>query len=344
MNTKPAAARSLVVTMGPPQEKPWWWDDLKPDRALCELDFERFSFSDKYSKDVSTLELPWLAVRVLLKLLRWRRHYEYIYTFECDLLSFLISFWQTTLFMRRPRHVILQFIMREKTVTLSSRLKYLLMRYCFHSLHRAVCSSRSEADYYREAFHWPSERAAFVPFHSNPALLEMTVSDSGFVFSGGRTFRDYTTLFDALDGTGLPAKVVGASPPPRAISGIEIIESMPIEEFESLMAASSVVVISLEDRRISIGQSVILQAMSLGKAVIATRTAGTEDYFVDGENGLLVEPGDADGLRKAIQKLMKDSAFRHRLGTAAREAVTRRLMPHHYSRSVRLAVMRDPEQ
>jgi len=329
--------------MGPPQEKPWWWDHLEPDRALCDLEFERFSFADKYSKDISTLELPLLAARVLLALLRWRRHYEYIYTFECDLLSFLISFWQTTLFVRRPRHVILQFIMREKTASFSSRLKYLIMRYCFHSLHRAICSSRVEADYYREAFHWPSERAAFVPFHSNPALLEMTVNDGGFVFAGGRTFRDYATLFAALDGTGAPAKVVGPSPPLRNVEGVEIIESLPIDDFENLMAASSVVVIPLEDRRISTGQSVILQAMILGKAVIATRTAGTEDYFTDGENGVLVAPGDVTELRSAIQRLMADASLRQRLGNAARKTVTRGLMPHHYSRSVRLAVMREAE-
>ncbi len=341
MNAKTPLTRSLVVTMGPPQDKPWWWDDLEPDRALCDLEFERFRFADKYSKDVSTLELPLLAIRVLLKLLRWRRHYGYIYTFECDLLSFMISFWQTTLFMRRPRHVILQFIMREKTTSYSSRLKYLVMRYCFRSLHRAICSSRAEAEYYRNAFHWPAERAAFVPFHSNPALFEMTVSDDGFVFAGGRTFRDYETLFAALDGASVRAKVVGAPQMLRDVEGVEVIESLPIDDFEDLMAASSIVVIPLEDRRISTGQSVILQAMSLGKAVIATRTAGTEDYFVDGENGLLVAPGDADGLRKAIQRLMADVSLRQRLGTAARDAVKRGLMPHHYSRSVRLAVMRD---
>jgi len=59
----------------------------------------------------------------------------------------------------------------------------------------------------------------------------------------------------------------------------------------------------------------------MGKAVVATRTAGQTDVITDGENGLLVAPGDVGGWRLAITRLRDDSALRERLGRNARRWV-----------------------
>jgi glycosyltransferase involved in cell wall biosynthesis len=47
----------------------------------------------------------------------------------------------------------------------------------------------------------------------------------------------------------------------------------------------------------------VLEAMSLGKPVIATRRGGLPEMVKHGETGLLVEPEDALGLREAIEHL-----------------------------------------
>jgi glycogen synthase len=62
---------------------------------------------------------------------------------------------------------------------------------------------------------------------------------------------------------------------------------------------------------------VLFEAMALGKPVVATRAAGTVDYIRDGENGLLVEPGDAPAMANAIQRLLDDPALADRLTAAA---------------------------
>lgn len=70
----------------------------------------------------------------------------------------------------------------------------------------------------------------------------------------------------------------------------------------------------------SIGQedfpNVILEAMGMGKAVIATRVAGIPEQVVDGDTGLLVAPGNADQLADAMRKLINDRTFAERLGKA----------------------------
>jgi glycosyltransferase involved in cell wall biosynthesis len=56
-----------------------------------------------------------------------------------------------------------------------------------------------------------------------------------------------------------------------------------------------------------------LEAMAVGRPVIATGTGGSAEYLVDGENCLLVPPGDADALRAAIRRLADEPGLREAL-------------------------------
>lgn len=62
---------------------------------------------------------------------------------------------------------------------------------------------------------------------------------------------------------------------------------------------------------------VALEAAAAGKAVIASAIGGLPDIVVDGETGLLVEPGNRAALAAALQRLIDDHALRARLGAAA---------------------------
>jgi glycosyltransferase involved in cell wall biosynthesis len=66
---------------------------------------------------------------------------------------------------------------------------------------------------------------------------------------------------------------------------------------------------------------VILEAMAMGRPVVASRIGGIPDIVVDGETGLLVPPGDALALRQALQSLLDDPARRERMGALAKERV-----------------------
>ena len=66
---------------------------------------------------------------------------------------------------------------------------------------------------------------------------------------------------------------------------------------------------------------VLLEAMSCGKPVIASEVGGITDIVVDGENGLLVPPGDPNALAVAIRKLAKDRKLRRELGRFGRKTV-----------------------
>ena len=63
---------------------------------------------------------------------------------------------------------------------------------------------------------------------------------------------------------------------------------------------------------------VLLEAFSVGMTVVASACDGILDVVRGGENGLLVRPGDADGLADGLERLCKDDALRKRLGARAR--------------------------
>jgi glycosyltransferase involved in cell wall biosynthesis len=72
------------------------------------------------------------------------------------------------------------------------------------------------------------------------------------------------------------------------------------------------------------GITAILEAMAMGKAVVATRSPGLDEYVTHGETGLLVPSGDRDSLAATLVRTLGDDALRARLGAAARQRVLSR--------------------
>ena len=67
----------------------------------------------------------------------------------------------------------------------------------------------------------------------------------------------------------------------------------------------------------------VLEAMSSGLPVVATRIAGSEELVLDGETGLLVPSEDVDALRDALRTVLSDAVLREKMGTASRLRVER---------------------
>lgn len=68
----------------------------------------------------------------------------------------------------------------------------------------------------------------------------------------------------------------------------------------------------------------LLEAMAHGVAAVSVDCdTGPRDLIIDGQNGLLVEPGDDAKLESALSRVMSDEALRRRLGSSAREVTSR---------------------
>jgi glycosyltransferase involved in cell wall biosynthesis len=63
----------------------------------------------------------------------------------------------------------------------------------------------------------------------------------------------------------------------------------------------------------------LLEAMQYGLSVVASDVGGVRDVLQNGENGLLVPPGQSEPLARALERLRDSATKREELATAARE-------------------------
>ena len=78
------------------------------------------------------------------------------------------------------------------------------------------------------------------------------------------------------------------------------------------------------------------EAMLCKKPVIATNHAALPEFIVEGENGLLFERGDVEGLASALRKLSTDKRLRARLGQRGYEMACQFTVEKHISNLLRI--------
>ena len=184
-----------------------------------------------------------------------------------------------------------------------------------------------------------------MPFFTSHTFLDDPDpgANGDYLLAAGRVFRDYRTAIDAVRGTSFRLIIAGAVGVARGFQGdeqVEVLEEVPLERFVRLIRDAAAVVVPLVDGKISAGQTVLLQAMAMGKLVIATRTAGTEDYVEHMVDGVLVAPGSVEEMRRAMCAAA-DHELRRTLGGGARRRVERRHLAHHYSAGIRRLITVD---
>jgi glycosyltransferase involved in cell wall biosynthesis len=189
----------------------------------------------------------------------------------------------------------------------------------------------------------------YVPFKINgiETIRAKTPQDDGYIFSGGRSRRDFATFFAAVGPTGHAAKLFTGSaaelaPNGSSLANLEIPENVEIlnresgaEAFLDAMSRARIVVIPL--RRDSITQAgigVYIQAMAMRKCVIVTAGLGVSDVLTEGQ-ALIVPAGDPEALRAAIERVWHDrvereryaeAGFRYSSGLGGEDDLARRLL------------------
>jgi glycosyltransferase involved in cell wall biosynthesis len=104
-------------------------------------------------------------------------------------------------------------------------------------------------------------------------------------------------------------------------SRVHFLGAQPAEQYMATVEASTIIAIP------SLWESFCLagvEALALRRPLVATSGHGFDAFARDGENALLTERKDVDGLRAALRWLLGDPALRDRLGTAG-EATARGL-------------------
>jgi glycosyltransferase involved in cell wall biosynthesis len=222
---------------------------------------------------------------------------------------------------------------------------------------RIIVHSRHQFDHATNELGIPPERLTLMPYQVDTgfwAPAPVPAADEPLLVSAGLEYRDYATLFRAVEG--LPVRVVIGAASPWSRHKADDVAPPPNVEVASfdylalrdLYRRASLVVVPLTDVDNQAGVTTILEAMAVGKPVVVSQSLGQTDVVedrrsgsrgvprprrtsllrlvalesgVDPEpNGFYVPPGEPEALRRAISYLVERPEERAQLGAAGRRA------------------------
>jgi glycosyltransferase involved in cell wall biosynthesis len=210
-----------------------------------------------------------------------------------------------------------------------------LLRFASRPVGVAICRTSALAEVVRHETHLPPDRV--ISFgqeidtdYFDPASEPRSPApeEPPFVLSAGLERRDYDTLLAAVED--LPITLVIASGSPWSKDRFDtdrtpgenvIVNSYDRDQMRELYRRAQLVVLSVLPTDRACGMNVVGEAWAMGRPVVCTATTGLTEYVVDGENGLLVPPGDPAGLRRAILAVLQSEHLADRLGSAGQAYV-----------------------
>jgi glycosyltransferase involved in cell wall biosynthesis len=222
-----------------------------------------------------------------------------------------------------------------------------------------VLHSKFQYDLAIDQLGFTRDQLALLPYQVDPNFWRpMGVPEERLITSAGLEYRDYPTLFQAVEGLDAQLVVAAASLwSKRRNTALDAekpanvtVGSFNYLELRNLFARAAIVAVPVDDVDFQAGVTTILEAMAMGKAVIVTHTYGQTDVIHDRRlvtrgnesrdrpvsllhdfaeeegvplepNGFYVPPKDPEALHRAIAFLLDNPDHRARLGAAGRRAV-----------------------
>ena len=217
----------------------------------------------------------------------------------------------------------------------NNRFRLWAIRRSIASLDAIVCPSVAQREFLiKEGF--DPAKIFFVPNGIDVDFMKRKVAEgvvseksTPFILSVGKDMgRDYETLARSV--VGLPSEVRLVALPRNVKEvknippNVKILGFVPFPELIALYRQALFIVIPTKgenhlDASDCSGQYVLLDAMSLGKAVIASERETLKDYFTNEADGLVVPAEHSDALRNAVVRLFSEPSLVKKFGKNAEE-------------------------
>jgi len=210
----------------------------------------------------------------------------------------------------------------------------------FRNIDKIICVSSVQEKSFAKTLNVSINRIRYVPLGIDIDFFRPEtdiISASDIILCVGDADRDDETLFKAV--RNLPVKLIRVSDefkvfqfykvllkdclkPPILKAKFELLHAVSDLEMRELYAKSTLIIVPiLKHSNQPAGLTVLLEAMAMGKPVIVTKGLITEDYVINGDTGIIINPDDANELKRMILELLDEDIKRKKLGNNARKFV-----------------------
>lgn len=301
---------------------------------LIVTNFERFPSSWTASDGTQGRSVQ---ARGAAQFLSYRRERDAVYLINCNTsLVLALARQQLSPFAPRRPIVAVDVIVR-RPVGLAARLTALGKKLLFGRVDLFIHYFK-DLSLAHPLFGIGGPRSLFVPFKSNiwDRRAPAPQPDGEYALCFGRSLRDFDTFFTAMERTGLPGAIadpkgMGAHqhgsrftrPLDQLPPNVRTLPDAGTNEAQAeLLAGAKVVVVPVvRGSLVASGISTILNAMALGKCIVATEGPGVTDLF-DAEL-ISVPAEDPAALAAAIERVWHDDELRRRTAQAGWEYARR---------------------
>lgn len=244
----------------------------------------------------------------------WQAFYGLLFAFYCRLFH-----------VKKVNYLLIKNFTYKPKKGLIGKIYFAFIKYIVKSKYVDVfiCASQTFVEYCSEVFQEDPGRFKFIPFGVNDftKVVDMTKpATNDYILSLGRSNRDWDFLIESLAGTEYPVRIVcdelkRDNLPPN----ITIYNNVWGKASFNFIRNCKLMIIPIQDGRISSGDTVLIQAMSFSKPIIITKPSClADDYVVNEKNGLVVAKKKEE-LLEAVERLYKDEDLCQRIGGYGRE-------------------------
>jgi glycosyltransferase involved in cell wall biosynthesis len=269
---------------------------------------------------------------------RQRRNFSVIFT-DGEQIGIPLAFFMKYLgwlSRKRPRHLMITHILS----TRKKELFFDLLRIHSH-IDIFFVYSTWQKQFIETRWKLPATRVVFTPFMVDSHFFDLghvKPERKQMICAVGLERRDYPTLIEAVKDLDVQVVIAAASPWSKqadTTAGQVLPSNVTVRRFSQyelrqLYADSRMLVMPLYDVEFQAGVTAILEAMSMQRAVICSRTRGQTDVIVDEKTGLYVPPGNPQALRAAIKRLLDSPAEADQMGLAGRQLVEQKMSQDSY--------------
>lgn len=223
----------------------------------------------------------------------------------------------------------LNFVTLGKRNKLKIFIAYIVESVSYKNADRIILTSSSDKDFIISKFKINPEKISVISNYIDTDLFKETDTekeDSIFFVGRIETQKNLNLLVKAMSGLDAKLVIAGEGSLKEEVKktgeeegvSISFLGNVSQKKIPGLISKSKIFALpSLYEGN----PKVLLEAMSCGAAIVATRAEGIDSVIEDGVDGLLSNLGDHKGMKDNIIRILNDENFAKRLGENARKKI-----------------------